>query len=74
MCKVRTHIQFYTLYLKVGTCRKGWSDRNRSLEVSQPVSKGLLMLIIGSHIVISVLLSEIELESSAGTFRLALGY
>ena len=51
--------------LKVCTCRKGWSDRNRSLEVSQPVSKGLLMLIIGSHIVISVLLSEIELESSA---------
>ena len=33
---------------------------------SQPISNGLLMLIRGNHIVISVLLAEIELESSAG--------
>ena len=45
---------------------KGSSDRNRSLGASQPISNGLLMLIRGNHIVISVLLSEIELESSAG--------
>ena len=45
---------------------KGSSDRNRSLGASQPISNGLLRLIRGNHIVISVLLSEIELESSAG--------
>ena len=45
---------------------KGSSDRNRSLGASQLISNGLLMLIRGNHIVFSVLLSEIELESSAG--------
>jgi hypothetical protein len=45
--------------------------RDRATEIgvsgaSQPISNGLLMLIRGNHIVISVLLSEIELESSAG--------
>ena len=49
---------------------KGSSDRNRSLGASQPISNGLLRLTLGlirgNHIVISVLLSEIELESSAG--------
>ena len=47
--------------------------RDRATEIgvsgaSQPISNGLLMLIRGNHIVISVLLSEIELESSAADF------
>ena len=49
----------------------GRTVRDRATEIgvsgaSQPISNGLLMLIRGNHIVISVLLSEIELESSAG--------
>ena len=44
---------------------KGSSDRNRGEPASQPISNGILMEIRGNYIVISVLLSEIELKSSA---------
>ena len=47
------------------TYSKGSSDRNRSPEASQPISKSLYMVIRGSRIVISVLLPETELKTSA---------
>ena len=51
---------------------KGSSDTNRSLGASQPISNGILMLIRGNHIVISVLLSEIELESSGAAWIISI--
>ena len=49
-------------------------QKSESGGASQPISNGLLTLIRDNHIVISVLLSEIELESNGnpalGFFRL----